>query len=279
MQSNKLLLLFIAVSTVSCSNRIVNNEFIGKEIRFPEKPIFTRFISDTLDYSIPTSKFKILLSVDSTDCTGCKLQLDRWKDYISEMKTTMSENISFLFFIQPKDTADLKYILINEDFEYPVCIDTKGDFAALNHLSSDQVFLLNDRNEILATGNPTQDLQIKMDYLQKISGERKKSTNLPKTSACVDVMNVNFGAIDLSIKKDYRINIWNTGNNPLVILDVITSCGCIKSEFDKKPANPGDTIPLIIHIVPKDPGYINKTVTIKANTDEDIAINIKGHIR
>lgn len=279
MQSNKLLLLIVAASTVSCSSPTASSEFIGKKIRFPEKLVFTRLINDTLDYSIPKSKFKILLSVDSTDCTGCKLQLDRWKDYISEMDTTVTEDISFLFFIQPKDTAELKYILINEDFEYPIYLDIEGRFAALNHLSSDQVFLLNDQNQILTVGNPTQDLQAKKNYLQKITGEDSLSESLPKTFADTDITDVDFGTMDLSMRKDYTVNIRNTGSKPLVILDVVTSCGCIKSEFDKKPANPGDTIPLIIHIVPKDPGYISKTVTIKANTDDNIVINIKGHIR
>lgn len=279
MQSNKLLILIIAASKFSCSNPTASSEFIGKEIRFPEKPIFTRSINDTLDYSIPKSKFKVLLSADSTYCTGCKLQLDRWKNYISEMDTTVAEDISFLFFIQPKDTAELKYILIDKDFEYPICLDIEGRFAALNHLSSDQVFLLNSQNQILAVGNPTQDLQAKKNYLQKITGEDSLSESLPKTSAYADITDVNFGTMDLSTSKDYTVNIRNTGNKPLVILDVVTSCGCVKSEFDKKPTNPEETIPLIIHIVPKDPGYISKTVTIKANTDEDIVINIKGHIR
>lgn len=279
MQPNKLLFLIIAALTASCSSPTESSEFIGKEIHFPEKPIFTRFINDTLDYSIPQSKFKILLSVDSTECTGCKLQLDRWKDYISEMATTVTEDISFLFFIQPKDTTELKYILINEDFEYPICLDIEGRFAALNHLFSDQVFLLNYQNQILAVGNPTQDLQAKKNYLQKITREDSLSESLPKTSAYADITDVDFGTMDLSMNKDYIVNIRNTGSKPLVILDVVTSCGCVKSEFDKKSANPGDTISFIIHIVPKDLGYISKTVTIKANTDEDIVINIKGHIR
>ena len=30
-------------------------EWQGKEIRFPEKPVFTRFVTDTTDYRIPAA--------------------------------------------------------------------------------------------------------------------------------------------------------------------------------------------------------------------------------
>ena len=51
-------------------------EWQGKEIRFPEKPVFTRFVTDTTDYRIPVAAgYKVVVYVDSIGCVSCKLQL------------------------------------------------------------------------------------------------------------------------------------------------------------------------------------------------------------
>lgn len=58
------------------------NEWQGKEIKFPENPIFTRYLTDTTDFQIPQSEYKVLVYIDSTGCTSCKLQLHKWKEFI-----------------------------------------------------------------------------------------------------------------------------------------------------------------------------------------------------
>lgn len=51
------------------------NEWQGKEIYFPKNLIFTRYLTDTIDFYVPESEYKILVYVDSIGCTSCKLQL------------------------------------------------------------------------------------------------------------------------------------------------------------------------------------------------------------
>lgn len=58
------------------------NEWLGKQIVFPENLIFKRYLIDTTDFQIPQSGYKVLIYVDSMDCTGCKLQLHKWKELI-----------------------------------------------------------------------------------------------------------------------------------------------------------------------------------------------------
>lgn len=46
-------------------------EWQGKEIRFPEKPVFTRFVTDTTDYRIPAAAdYKVVVYVDSIGCVS-----------------------------------------------------------------------------------------------------------------------------------------------------------------------------------------------------------------
>ena len=40
-------------------------EWQGKEVRFPENPVFTRQLNDTVDYRIPGMEYKVLVYVDS----------------------------------------------------------------------------------------------------------------------------------------------------------------------------------------------------------------------
>jgi hypothetical protein len=86
-------------------------EWQGKEIRFPKEITFTRFVTDTVDYQIPTSDYKVLIYVDSIGCTSCKLQLPKWRKLIARVDSLTGGTVPFLFFFQSKDDKELRYIL------------------------------------------------------------------------------------------------------------------------------------------------------------------------
>ena len=99
------------------------NEWQGKQILFPENAIFTRYLTDTTDYQIPQSDYKILVYVDSIGCTSCKLQLPKWKELIEYTDSMTQREVPFLFFFHPKDNKEIRYLLKRESFNLPVCID------------------------------------------------------------------------------------------------------------------------------------------------------------
>ncbi|RHJ92123.1 DUF1573 domain-containing protein [Parabacteroides bouchesdurhonensis] len=68
----------------------------------------------------------------------------------------------------------------------------------------------------------------------------------------------------------------NTGNNPLVIIDIATTCGCARATFDKHPAEPEQTLQVQVEMSPKEKGFFNETLTIKCNTDNYIKLKIRG---
>ncbi len=59
----------------------------------------------------------------------------------------------------------------------------------------------------------------------------------------------------------------NTGNAPLVILSVETSCGCTKATFDKKPVLPGGSGQITITYDPKrqENGVFYKAIQVFTN--------------
>ena len=78
----------------------------------------------------------------------------------------------------------------------------------------------------------------------------------------------NFGKInEVDGPVSYTFNFINTGKQPLVILDIETSCACTDPEWTKKPIPPGGKGIVKAIFDPKNkPGVAIKTLTIKSNT-------------
>jgi len=253
------------------------SEWQGKEIIFPDNPVFTVYAKDTADYSIPQNGYKILVYTDSLGCTNCKLQLDRWKEFVAYTDSVTNGTTSFLFFFHAKDFQEIYYLLKRDGFNYPVCFDTNDELNKLNSFPSEltfQTFLLNERNEVEVIGNPIHNPAIKELFLKKITG--KSNENIKKTTAEADPSEFDFGSFSLSEAKEAVFILKNTGNQPLVIIDAATTCGCATPSFDKHPAGPGESLKVKVRIQPKESGFFNETITVKSNTDRQIKLTIRG---
>lgn len=143
------------------------SEWQGKEILFPENVVYTKYVTDTVRYEQPESEYKILVYVDSTGCTSCKLQLDKWKKLMCELDSSSIE-IPLLFYFQTTDHKEIYHILRQDRFEHPVCIDTNDQLNRLNRFPSDMAFLLNKENKVVLIGNPVHNPAIKELYLKQI---------------------------------------------------------------------------------------------------------------
>ena len=76
-------------------------EWEGKEILFPTHSTFTIQGKDTVDFQFQDAEYKVVTYVDSIGCTSCKLQLHRWKEFLSEVDSLANGNVSFLFYFHP----------------------------------------------------------------------------------------------------------------------------------------------------------------------------------
>lgn len=71
----------------------------------------------------------------------------------------------------------------------------------------------------------------------------------------------------------------NTGNAPLVIENVTSSCGCTIPKKPEEPIMPGETGEIEVKYDTKRVGPIRKTVTVYSNADEPTkALKIKGKV-
>ena len=260
------------------------NEWQGKEIKFPDNLIFTRYLTDTTDFQIPQSEYKVLVYVDSTGCTSCKLQLHKWKEQIEYTDSVVLEKVPFLFFFHSKDYKEIRYLLKRDGFDRPVCIDMDDRLNKLNKFPADmtfQTFLLDKNNRVAVLGNPVHNTAVRDLYLKQITGKDNPNKNIPKTTAEVNQTDIDFGTFDKSETKETTIDVKNTGDSPLVIVDVSTTCGCTAATYDKRPAKSGETLRVGIKMTPKDTGFFDEVVTIKYNSinNEPVKVQIKGNVR
>ncbi len=282
------MIVLLAYFLVSCqesikerSTRLIK-EWEGKVIRFPVRSVFTVIGRDTVDFDFMDAKYKVVTYVDSTGCVSCKLQLNRWKQLIAKIDSVTHGNVPFLFYFHPKDIKELRYLTRRDNFIYPVCFDEKDEFNALNQFPDEmmfQTFLLDKDNRVLALGNPVLNPQIEKLYLKELTG-KDKSTDTSVTEMTIDQTEYDFGIFSMSERQECIFRITNSGSSLLMVLDAVTSCGCTKVEYDKRPVPPGQTMDLKVIYEAEESGRFTKVVTVYSNAETSpVRLRITGNVK
>jgi hypothetical protein len=277
-----LLIVLFAFDFISCkNNKVVKTEqmlqeWLGKVIYFPAN-VYRQTIEEEVTTVDSIRNYKILIYTDSTGCTSCKLHiLSTWETYIKEL----GFKVDFMFYFHPKNERELIFTLKNELFDYPVYIDNNDELNKLNKFPRNpvfQCFLLDKNNKVLAIGNPTNNVKIWELYKKIITGEISDKSYL--TTITVKQTETELNDLQIGRTSEAVFVIKNTGTNPLVIQQVISSCGCIVPEWEKHPIASNRSIEINVKITPEKREYFNKTVTVHCNTKEGwILLKIRGMV-
>ena len=271
----------------SCQNPVQDHitqlveEWQGKEVHFPENPVFTRQLKDTVDYRIPDAEYKVLVYVDSIGCTSCKLQLPKWKEFITYVDSVSGGQVPFLFFFQSKDNKELRYILKRDNFRLPVCVDSQNEFGKLNRFPSEQMFqtfLLDKDNRVKVIGNPIHNLSVKELYLKEIAGI-KETEALALTQLVPDQEEYDMGIVAENETKKRKVLLKNTGNVPFVIKGITTSCDCTTAEYDWKEIAPDEQKEMVVFYKAEQPGDFWRTVTVYGNIPgQSLTLSLVGRV-
>jgi hypothetical protein len=90
---------------------------------------------------------------------------------------------------------------------------------------------------------------------------------------------IDYGEIEKGSDGVRVFEFTNTGNAPLVITDVTSSCGCTIPEKPKDPIAPGKTGEIKVKYDTKRVGPIRKTITVYSNAEVPAkSIKIKGKV-
>ena len=279
--------IFLLLVTTSCQNsgrkqiEQLVEEWTNREILLPEKPVFTRLATDTVSYTIPPARHKIIVFVDSVGCISCKLQLPKWKNLINEMDSLSDTAIPFLFFFQTKDVSELKYIFKRDDFSLPVCIDTEDKFYKLNRFPDNmmfQTFLVDADNRVRVIGNPIHNLSVKELYLKELVGIEAISQHVTMIQA--DSAEYHYGEVNENETVDKRITLYNAGKEVFRIKGVTTSCNCMTVNYGWNDIKPGESAVMTVSYKAEESGDFWRTITIYGNVPgKSVTLDFWGTVR
>lgn len=89
------------------------------------------------------------------------------------------------------------------------------------------------------------------------------------TEISFDEMNYNFGTVKEGEQVEHVFKFKNTGDQPLILINVVGSCGCtVPEDWPQYPIEPGETgeIKVVFNSTER-VGNVRKTVTVEANTE------------
>ena len=287
-----LIFLIVVCFVCSCKNNKkkgeiekVLSEWIGKEILFPENVPCYMAGKDTLTdicNKLFQKEFKILMYVDSAGCSSCRLKLFEWKQLMEEADSLFQGKVGFLLFFQPKTEREMSYLFALNRFDYSAYMDINGAINRLNRFPKAmeyQCFLLDSNNKVLMVGNPVLNLNIWKLYKTQIGGNKNTDPET-LTTTTVDKMVHDYGAILKGSSNTAVFTITNTGDHPLVIYRVLSSCGCTNVDWNKQPVESGQTVTVRVEMVPDETGFFNKTIDIYCNTrNSPIRLMVNGNAK
>lgn len=90
----------------------------------------------------------------------------------------------------------------------------------------------------------------------------------------------DYGTIKNGANGECVFEFTNKGNEPLILANVKGSCQCTVPEWPKEPIAPGAKAEIKVKYNTKNPGPINKSVTITSNAvnEPTKVIRIKGNV-
>jgi hypothetical protein len=103
----------------------------------------------------------------------------------------------------------------------------------------------------------------------------------PKVAEVIKVSNEthDFGKVKQGIPVDYVFEVKNITNKPIVVENVMASCGCTTPEKPTEPIMPGETGKIKVQYNAVAVAPFSKDVTIKiAGVDETKVVHIMGEV-
>jgi len=205
----------------------------------------------------------------------------------------MGYDVGFLFVVQSKNYIEFEQKLIIYHFTYPIIYDSKDYINKLNQFPKEEkfrTFLLDEKNHVILIGSPITNDKIRKLYTEIFGGGKmsnidhlksmdSKSSSISKTSVQLNKDSVYIGRFLFKITKHVTFQLKNTGNKPLVIQSVNTSCGCTVAKYDKKPISVGQTTTVQLKYKPNSSGYFSKTADVICNVPKGfVRLKISGEV-
>lgn len=276
-------LLYVVILLGACTNRETKiiDEWLNKVVLIPDDLVYTRYGTDTVEYSTQLSDYTILTYVDTVGCTSCQLQLERWLDWVTLLKEESPYNISFLFNFLPKDEEELCDLLRFYQFDIPVCIDRTDRLNSMNKFPPGgkyHTLLLDNEKRVVLLGNPVNNEQIADLYRQILIPNKKDAHQEVTTTISVPIRKIDLGKVS---KDDIQatFSIKNIGSNKLLIQHLNVSCGCTSVDYPRQPILSGDSAVINVKVKKDQVGFFQETIVVYGNMLETpVVLKLSGNV-
>lgn len=153
-------------------------EWMDKEIAFPD----SMKIADGRFAAYPRAEFTIISSYfDSLGCTGCKLRLPYWNEFMEKTDSLIGQGkVELMIIVNTKNIAEIRKLIKESGFDYNIYMDEDGLLDKINHfpeLPELRTFLLDRSYHVLLMGNPTTSKAVENLYLSQISSNMEQHDN------------------------------------------------------------------------------------------------------
>ena len=292
MKTKLCIIICLFLCLVSCTQSKQKGLFVsllqdwqGKEIVIPDSMCTiqgSRYLLDVFTY-----EYRILNYVDSVGCLSCNLRFQEWNILLKDFQDKKCE-VMPLFVFYPgnlEKVKELQALAKRFSVYFPIVIDTLDLVNHLNKFPDDarfHTFLLDKNNKVLAVGNPVLNPHVKDLYFKIMQSEETLKINSRdkqvQTSVSLEATAFSIGDFSWQEERQGTFRLKNTGEKPLVIQDVITSCGCLTVDYSQEPVLPGKEAVIGVTYKADSPGYFNKVMTVYCNTeDAPIRLRVSGN--
>ena len=278
-----LIIIAIVVMSVSSCKKSARDvyaeaveEWIGKEILFPDSmmTVTGEMIAP------PTADFTIVSYYDSTGCTGCRMKLPFWNEFMNRVDSVRGDNSVELVMVAATDNLkELKHLVKLNSFSGNMVSDQDDSFNRLNSFPEDaalQTFLLDRDRRVIAMGNPVVNGGIGKLYLSKLGDDDLDSQDISQEE---EVYEFDFGKVSSGEKVTHVFKLHNESPDTLKVRDIITSCECTSGTISMKIIPPGSDYELTAEFQDTLPGEFFRTISILfENKKSDIQFELSGVI-
>lgn len=152
-------------------------EWQSKEIVFPVDLDARILGRDTFCNDLFDKQLKVLIYIDSSGCTPCRMHLFQWNEVIKECKEYV-DHLAFIFVVHTDNPKKIDIICEQNKFDYPIFYDCLGKMEQLNHFPKQaafQTFLLEKDNKVKLIGDPLGNQKLMNLYMKIINEVCKKN--------------------------------------------------------------------------------------------------------
>lgn len=183
------LLLLLILLFFACENR----QKMAKELSrlqsecivLPKQSQFIVQGKDTvlMDF-MSDGRLKLLSYADSSGCSSCAISKMFLWDNLIEYSKLYKGSLKFYFIFSPgkQDEEGVRMALANNAFDYPILLDTLGEFEKLNpHLPKNRdlhTFLLDENNHVILVGDPLYNKKIRKMFYKIVEEKLGKPQQL-----------------------------------------------------------------------------------------------------